>query len=397
MPFDRHPDEAIESEAPVRRGFTVGRIADVEIAIDPSWLLVFALVLWSLAAGYFPVRYPGYGWTVYLAVGLLACLLFFASVLVHELAHALVANRSGEQVRRITLFVFGGMAHLRGEPKSPEAELAIAAVGPLTSFALAALFWIVGRLLVPDGASYGLWTGIFPYLTFINVALGVFNLLPGFPLDGGRLLRAWLWRRTGDLQAATARAGAWGVHMSTLLMVFGGLQIFAGALVGGLWLMFIAMFLRSAASAGMQAVTIERVLGRTPVARIMVEDPVVVPPDASLTEIVDDYFMRYGFGGFPVARDGVVEGMVSLSDVRTCPPEERGRRSVREVMRPITDAMRVAPSASVGEALRRMVDTGVGRLLVTDRGRLRALITRDGITRFVRIHAALEEPESVGL
>jgi Zn-dependent protease/CBS domain-containing protein len=396
MPIDPHGDDVLEPRTPTERGFTIARIAGVEIAIDVSWLFVFALVLWSLAAGYFPVRYPGHGWGAYLGVGLLACLLFFASVLIHELAHAVVANGLGEEVRRITLFIFGGMAHLGAEPKSPAAELKIAAVGPLTSFALAAVFWAVGRIFVPDGVAYGLWTGIFPYLTFINVALGVFNLLPGFPLDGGRLLRAWLWRRSGDLQAATARAGQWGAHMATVLMVLGGLQIFAGALVGGLWLIFIAMFLRGAAWAGVQAVTIERVLGRTPVARIMVEDPVVVSPDASLAEAVDDYFMRYGYGGFPVARDGDVEGMLSLSDVKQCPPDERGRRAVREVMRPLTEAMRVAPSTSMSEALRRMVDAGAGRLLVTERGRLRALVTRDGITRFLRMHAALEEPQAEG-
>ncbi len=396
MPIDPHADDTLESNAPAQRGFTIARIAGVEIAIDVSWLFLFALVLWSLAAGYFPVRHPGYGWGTYLAVGLLACLFFFASVLIHELAHAVVANRLGEEVRRITLFIFGGMAHLGGEPKSPAAEMKIAAVGPLTSFALAAIFWTLGRLFVPDGASYGIWTGIFPYLSFINVALGVFNLLPGFPLDGGRLLRAWLWRRTGDLQAATARAGQWGSHMSTVLMVLGGLQIFGGALVGGLWLIFIAMFLRAAAWAGVQAVTIERVLGRTPVARIMVEDPVVVAPDASVAEAIDDYFMRFGYGGFPVARDGEVEGMLSLSDVKKCPPEERARRAVREVMRPVTETMRIAPTTTMSEALRRMVDGGVGRLLVTDRGRLRALITRDGITRFLRLRSALEEPQSEG-
>jgi Zn-dependent protease len=392
-PIDRRED-ALEPATPTRRGLTIARVAGVEIALDVSWIFVFLLVLWSLAAGYFPSQYPGYGWGSYLGVGLLACLLFFASVLIHELAHAVVANHLGEEVRRITLFIFGGMAHLGGEPKSPAAELKIAAVGPVTSLALAAFFWLTGRLFLAAGESHGVFTGIFPYLTFINVALAVFNLLPGFPLDGGRLLRAWLWRRSGDLEAATARAGRWGSHMATVLMVLGALQIFAGALVGGLWLIFIAMFLRSAAWAGVEAVTIERILGRTPVARIMVEDPVVIPPDASLAEVVDEYFMRYGFGGFPVARDGDVQGMLSLSDVRRCPPEERARRSVRDVMQPITEAMRVTPATPVAEALRRMVDAGVGRLLVTDRGGLRALITRDGITRFVRMHAALDEPKT---
>jgi Zn-dependent protease/CBS domain-containing protein len=379
------------SQPPPQRGLDLGRIAGIEIAIDYSWLVVFTLVLWSLAAGYFPSRHPGYGWGSYLAVGLVATLLFFGSVLVHELAHALVGNRLGEDVRRITLFIFGGMAHLSREPRSPGAEIAIAAVGPLTSFALAALFWAVGRLLETQAAP-PLWTAILQYLAFVNAALAVFNLLPGFPLDGGRLLRAFFWHRSGDLRAATARAAAWGGHVATGLMMVGALQIFGGALVGGLWSIFIAMFLRSAAHAGVQAVMVEQVLGRTAVASIMVENPVTVPPDLPVAEAVERYFLRYGFGGFPVVRDGRVEGLLSLRDVRACPAEERARRTVREIMRPAGDDIAIAPTASVADAIRRMAAAGSGRLLVLEGDRLRALITREGVTRFVQTKAALEPP-----
>ena len=218
---------------PQQRSIDLVRIAGIDVAVDLSWVVIFLLVLWSLSAGYFPQAYPGQPWFTYLVGGLAATLLFFVSVLVHEFSHALVANRLGEHVRRITLFIFGGMAHLTSEPRSPAAEFKIAVVGPLTSLALGGLFWGLSRLV---GAGAPLWGEVFHYLGFINVALAIFNLLPGFPLDGGRLLRAYFWSRSGDLRDATGRAADWGGGIAIGLMMLGAIEIFSGALVGGLWL-----------------------------------------------------------------------------------------------------------------------------------------------------------------
>ncbi len=374
-----------------KREFDLFRIFGVQIAVDYSWIVIFLLVLWSLAAGYFPGAYPGYGWLAYAAAGFVATLLFFGSVLVHELSHALVGNRLGARVRRITLFLFGGMAHLSAEPRDAGVEFKIAAVGPLTSMALGGLFWGMARALERIGIE-PLGTAVFHYLGFVNLALAIFNLLPGFPLDGGRLLRAFFWRRTGDLRAATRRAADWGGGIAIGLMLFGALQIFAGALVGGLWLIFIGMFLRGAARASYYGVVVDHALGRTRVRDLMVLEPTVISPDASVSEAVEEYFLRHGYGGFPVGAPDQLEGLLSLSMVRHCPPEQRSHRRVREIMRPVDDELTISPEASVSDALHKMVAADVGRLLVTENGRLQGLITRSGIIRFVQLKTQLEAP-----
>lgn len=193
----------------------------------------------------------------------------------HELAHSLVANRLGQPVRRITLFIFGGMAHLSREPSNATAEVQIAVAGPLTSLALGALFWVCKRVAAGIGLPL-LWAAVFKYLAFVNVALALFNLLPGFPLDGGRILRGLLWRRSGNLRAATARAADWGTGIAFGLMALGLVEILGGALIGGLWLIFIGMFLRGAARAGYHGVVVERALGGATVRDLMVSDPLIL-------------------------------------------------------------------------------------------------------------------------
>lgn len=372
------------------RGFDLFRIAGVQVAVDYSWIVIFLLVLWSLSAGYFPARMPGYGPMAYFVTGLVATLLFFASVLLHELSHAAVANRLGQEVRRITLFIFGGMAHLSQEAKDPASEFKIAAVGPLTSFVLGGGFlFLAGGLETASIPPLGL--ALFQYLGFINVALAVFNLLPGFPLDGGRLLRALFWHRSGNLRRATARAGNWGAGIATGLMVLGALQIFAGALLGGLWLIFIAMFLRAAAQAGVQNLVADQALRSVDVREIMIDDPTRIPSNMKVDEAVERYFLRHGHGGYPVGEDGRVTGLLSLAEVRQCPPEERSRRTVRDIMRPLDESIRVRADTPVSEALRRMSESGNGRLLVMTDSRLDGLITRDRVMRFLQVRTELEE------
>jgi Zn-dependent protease/predicted transcriptional regulator len=378
----------------VSRGLNLVRVARIQIAIDPSWLVIFGLVLFTLSSGYFPGAYPGHHWSEYWAIGGAATLLFFLSVLVHELAHALVANRSGQVVRRITLFIFGGMAHLTREPRDPRTELAIAAVGPLTSLALGGAFWGITRWTAGAGVPE-LWVAMFRYLAYINVALAAFNLLPGFPLDGGRILRGILWLWWGDLRRATARAADWGSGIGFGLMGLGLFEIFQGALIGGLWLIFIGMFLRGAARASYQSVLVEQVLGGARVGDLTVHDPVVVPGDMSVSDVIEDHFIRHGYGGFPVSRDGEIVGLVSLRQIRECPPEERSRRRVRDIMRPADGTVTVAASAPLTDALRRMSDADLGRLLVVDDGRIVGLITRTGITRFVQVKAELVGDETL--
>jgi Zn-dependent protease/CBS domain-containing protein len=381
--------QAQESGPEPQSGIDLFRIAGIQIAIDYSWLVIFALVLWSLSSGYFPREFPGFGRVEYWSVGAAATVLFFASVLTHELAHAVVANRQGQAVRRITLFIFGGMAHLSRESSSPAAEMKVAAVGPLTSVVLGGVFWGIKALSAVLGAG-PLVVAMFHYLAYINVALAVFNLLPGFPLDGGRLLRGYLWRRSGDLRGATARAADWGSGIAFGLMGLGILQIFTGSLIGGLWLIFIGMFLRGAANASFRGVIVEQVLSGARVRDLMIRDPVVVPADLTVSAAIEEYFLRYGFGGFPVAGDGGIVGLVSLAQIRHCQADQRTQRTVREVMRPAGADVEVGAAAPITEALRRMVIADSGRLLVRDGDRIVGLITRTGITRFIQVKTELE-------
>jgi Zn-dependent protease len=375
-------------QAVSKSSLRIATIAGVEVEIDYSWLVIFALVLWSLSAGYFPYEYPGYSWSAYWSVGLGATLFFFASVLIHELSHAAVANRLGEKVRRITLFIFGGMAHLSGEPRSASVEFQVAAAGPLTSIGLALIFWFVD-LGLPHDPEWALWSAMFRYLAFINLALALFNLLPGYPLDGGRLLRAYLWWRTGNMRAATERASNWGQGIAYGLIALGVLQIFGGSLVGGLWLIFIGLFLRSAAVASYQGLIMQQALGGARVADIMVHEPVALDPELTVERAIEDYFLRLGYSGFPVVSNGRLAGMLSLAQVRDCPPGERAVRRVREIMRAVDPGIEIDGAASVGEALKRMGESDVGRLVVMSGGKIAGIITRSGIARFIHLRSEL--------
>ncbi len=372
-------------------GIEIFKVAGIQVAIDYSWLAIFALILWSLASGYFPKEYPGYSTSSYWLVGLAATILFFGSVLAHELCHAMMGNRLGEGVHRITLFIFGGMAELEHEPRSGIDELKIAAVGPLSSMVMAGIFWLIARGIAADPAT-ALWKSVFSYLAFINFALALFNLLPGFPLDGGRILRAVLWMRWGDLRRATAAAADWGNTIAWGLIAFGALEIFGGALVGGIWLIFIGLFLRSAASSGYQNLIAEQAMSGARVREVMVRDPIVLNPDETVADAIENYFLRYGFGAFPVALDGKALGVVALAQVRDCPASERAKMRIGQVMRPADGTIEIAPGAAVLDAIRQMVAADIGRLLVVDNGMLAGLITRTGVTRYVYAKTQLSAP-----
>ena len=378
-----------------KRAIEIFKVAGIQVAIDYSWLIIFALILWSLASGYFPAKYPGYSTGSYWLVGLVATILFFGSVLAHELCHAAMGNRLGEEVHRITLFIFGGMAELEHEPKSGLDELKIAAVGPLSSLVMAGIFWLIARGVAATPAT-PLWQSVFSYLAFINLALALFNLLPGFPLDGGRLVRAALWMHWGDLRRATAAAADWGNTIAWGLIAFGVLQIFAGVLIGGLWLIFIGLFLRGAASSSYQNMMVGQALSGACVREIMVRDPLVLGPDETVASAIENYFLRCGFGGFPVATDGKVLGVLTLAQVRECPASERASRRISEIMRPADRTIEIAPSASVIDAIQQMATADIGRLLVVDEGKLVGLITRTGVTRYLHTKMQLSAPINTG-
>ncbi|MBI4966345.1 MAG: site-2 protease family protein [Desulfomonile tiedjei] len=380
---------ADEGKRVIRGRVHLFEISGIKINVDYSWLIVFVLVLWSLSAGYFPLYYPNYATQLYWFAGLVGTLLFFSSILVHELSHSLTAVRSGIQIPEITLFIFGGIARLSQEPTSAVTELKIAVAGPLSSFALAGIFWAIAGALQAHAQT--LIVAVFEYLAWINLALAIFNLVPGYPLDGGRILRAVIWWRTGSVARATKWASDIGKGFAWALMIFGGIQIFTGALIGGLWLLFIGMFLRGVAAAGYQEVMMKQSLEGVRVKEVLVENVVSTAPDLHLDQLIDKFFLRYGHGGFPVVQDGRPVGLVSLSDIKDISPEERGTKTVREVMSPLSDGLEIDPDASLVEALKKMTQQGAGRLLVMDRDRMAGMITKTGLLRFLEIKRILEE------
>jgi Zn-dependent protease len=370
------------------RGISLFKVAGIRISLDFSWFIIFGLVLFALSAGYLPRAFPGQATQTYWAAGLIATLLFFASVMLHELAHSLVAIRQGIDIPEITLFIFGGVSRLSQEPTDPKTEFRIAVVGPLTSFALAAAFGALRVVL--RGFEPSLIVVVIGYLAWINLALGIFNLVPGFPLDGGRLLRAFLWWKTGSLTRATKVAADFGKGFAVAIMILGGLQIFAGALVNGLWFLFIGMFLRGMSIQGYEELVIRKSLEGVHVEEIMVREVVSVPPDLTITQLIHDYFLHYAFRGFPVVEDGRVLGVVSVAAVRQLPREVYDNRQVTDIMTSLTDDLLIDAHASLADALVKMSRREQERLLVLTGGRLEGLVTKTGLLRFVQIKQVLE-------
>lgn len=372
-------------------GLPLFTIQGIQLRLDYSWFIVFGLVFFSLSAGYFPRAFADQTAAVYWMAGFVATLLFFFSVVTHELAHSFMAIRSGIQVPEITLFIFGGMARIAEEAGDPRTEFKIAIVGPLTSFALALVFWLIQLALRGDQPSIVI--EIFGYLAWINIALGVFNLLPGFPLDGGRILRAFWWWKTGSMVEATRVASDWGKGLAIVLMIMGGLQIFAGGLVGGLWLIFIGMFLRGIAEGSYQDLVLRKSLESTRAADIMVRDVVTAPPDLPVKGLISDYFLRFGYRGFPVRTDGKILGVISISNVKDVSESEQADKTVGQLMAPLEPYMVISPETSAGEILTNMSQNNVGRVLVMRGDHMLGMVTRTGLLRFLEMKKTLTRQE----
>jgi Zn-dependent protease/CBS domain-containing protein len=367
----------------VRSTVRLGRVAGIEIGAHWSWVLVVALITWSLSAGVFPETNPGLSDGAYLAMALVAAVLFFASILLHELGHALQARRDGVTVAEITLWVFGGVARMRAEPSSPGAELRIALAGPAVSLILgvASLLSAVVLPLAAGADAVLFWLGQ------MNLYLLVFNLLPAFPLDGGRVLRAVLWARWRDLMRATRTAAAVGRGFGHLLIAGGvALTIFLGAF-GGLWLAFIGWFLLEAAEAERTRVVSPGALDGLTVAQLMVRDPVSVDPDATVQAFVDRVFLPTRHAAYPVLAGGRPIGIVGYRRALELPPEEWPTTPVRDIAVAASDAC-VDPATPLADVLPRLVDAGgIRRLLVCRAGRLVGLLSPTDVLRVLDLRS----------
>jgi Zn-dependent protease/CBS domain-containing protein len=368
---------------PASAGISLGRIFGFQIDLDYSWFVIFFLILGTFTGVVFPMYAPGLERSVYVTMGAAGAVLFFVSLLLHELAHAFMARWKGIHVEGITLFIFGGMARTRSEAMRPIDELVIAGVGPLASFLLAVVFY--GLAVVADA---GAWhPGVFAvseHLGFLNLALAVFNLLPGFPLDGGRLLRGVVWSLTGDLRKATRVATTAGKALGWLIIAGGVyLLLAANQLVSGLWFIFIGWFLAQAADASYTQLLLRHVLAGRVARDAMTHFPETVAPDVTLDSMVDNYFMKRPYNSFPVTDDGIVIGMVTLLQVKRVPHSDWKRLRVADVMTPLVDTLIVSPQSPMTEVLERMSENETRRVIVAQEWELRGIITGGDIANWL--------------
>jgi Zn-dependent protease/CBS domain-containing protein len=375
-------DEWSKPTMSLTRSIPLGRVLGIPLGLDYSWFLIFGLVTWSLAGSYFPEQYPGWSMGLYWTIGLATSLLFFVSVVLHELGHSVIALRNGIPVRSITLFIFGGVAQIGREPGSPGVEFRVAIAGPIVSFTLAGLFGALGWL----GGSLAPLAALATYLAYINGSLGLFNLIPGFPLDGGRVLRAILWRATHSFRRATEIAGAAGNFFAWLFIFWGVWQMFSGNFAGGLWIAFIGWFLQNAATASVQHMTLTRLLAGHTVGEIMTRECTTLKPDVTLEQLVHDHILTTGQRCFPVARAGRVEGLLTLHQVKKIPRDRWAAMTVEQAMTPLAQ-LRVAHSGDgLWNAMEEMTVDGVNQLPVIDatNGELAGVLARDNVLTFVR-------------
>ncbi len=364
--------------------FRIARIFGINVDINPSWLLVFFLFSFTLSTHYFPGMIEGFDTAVYWSMGIITTLLIFASILLHELAHSLMAIRSGIPIKKITLFIFGGVAQMEKEPDKPGVELKIALVGPATSLALALLAWLIYQPLPPDLAiSSMLW-----FLARINFVVGVINLIPAFPLDGGRVLRAGLWHFMKSMLRATRAAVALGSVFAFLAIGLGFLLLFQMYWVWGLWYIFLGWMLYQAGQASYTQLVFQQAFKGVTVSRVMSSEVQTVEPDLTLDQLVEKFY-RYKFGAFPVTYGGRLRGLVSYHQIREISQEKWSETKTSQVMTPADQLAIASPHQEAVEVMMKMAAGNLGRVLVVENGELVGILSRTDMMKLINLHMQL--------
>ena len=372
-----------------RSTISLGRILGIPIGVDYSWFLIFALLTWSLATSYFPVEFANWPVAQYWIVGAVTVIFMFGSVVLHELGHSVVALRYKIPVRSITLFIFGGVAQIAAEPPSAISEFWIAIVGPIVSFGLALFFGVLQSLL---GAVAPL-LAVAKYLAYINGALGLFNLIPGFPLDGGRVFRAILWGITHNLRKATLIAGNVGRLIAFIFILVGVWQIFTGNFGNGLWIAFIGWFLESAASSQIQQQTIHDLLAGHHVADAMRRDYTWILPDTTLQQLIDKHILGGGRRSLVVKQADQVVGLLTLHNVKAIPSTAWSSTTAVQVMTPMEKMKWIRPEADLVDALGEMDRDGVNQLPVMLGDQIQGILGRDDVINFLRTMSEFRRPQ----
>ncbi len=389
----------------MRGGVRIARILSINIYIDWSWLFIFLLLTWSLAAGFGQFN-PEWGAVLNWGIASLASLLFFASVLAHELAHSLVAKAQHIPVRNITLFLFGGVSNIQQPPPSPRAEFLMVIVGPLTSSILGILFLIAFTITASPQANASIapralfeqlspLTTLLLWLGQINILLGLFNLIPGFPLDGGRVLRSILWGTTGDFRRGTrwavivGQAFAWLLILIGIAMVFGiQMPIFGSGVVGGIWLAFVGWFLSNAATRSLQQLQVEDILDGVTAERLMRADVPTVVPTTTVNDLVQNYIIATDERAFPVMENGQMVGLVTMEDVREIESNDRDSFTVGEIMTHAEELITVRSYDDAADALKKLIQRDIRQVPVLHNGVLVGMVRRRDIIRWLQLHSS---------
>lgn len=376
---------------------TLFKLFGFEVKVDMSWLILAFLIVWSLAKGLFPHYYPDLEADTYWWMGIAGAIGLFLSIIIHELFHSLVARKFGMPMKGITLFIFGGVAEMDEEPPSARAEFYMSIVGPLISVVVSVIFYGIylwgNEILLGESV-----TGIFSYLSWINLILAGFNMVPAFPLDGGRVLRAVLWHFKGNIQWATKIASAVGNAFGFILIVLGIFSIFTGNFIGGMWWILIGLFIKWASQMSYQRTMIRKALEGESIKRFMKTDPVTVPPDITIDTLVNDYIYKYHYKMFPVVNGGgELIGCITTGQIKEVPKDDWGLRTINELALTCSSENVVSPDEDVMKIFSIMSKSKNSRLLVVDNGELKGVITLKDMLEFLSLKLDLEGMDSGGI
>jgi len=375
------------------RQFRLFSLFGFEVKLDLSWLMLALLISWSLGAGMFPVEYPGLSTRAYAWMGIASAIGVFFSIVFHEFSHSMVARQFGMPIKGITLFIFGGVAEMEEEPPSPKSEFLMAIAGPLASFLLAFIFARIEAIGLLRGWPTPV-VGVSNAMAYINTVVAVFNLVPAFPLDGGRMLRAALWHWRKDMHAATRISSQMGSGFGLVLMILGVISFLQGNIIGGMWWFLIGIFLRGAAAASYQRLMLHDMLHHRPISEFMTRDPVTVPSSTTIRELVENYVYQYHLKMFPVVDDEELLGCVSIDNVKQVPREQWDARRVRDIMEPGSDANTVPAGGGTEQLLATMVRPGQqARYMVVDGRKLVGIISLKDVLELVALKMEIEPPE----
>jgi Zn-dependent protease/predicted transcriptional regulator len=365
----------------------IGKISGINIKLNYSWFFIFLIITWSLATAYLPYQYPGRGESFYWSVGAASALFLYVSILIHELAHSTVAMRNGLNINSITLHFFGGVSEINEETTDPKTEAIMAAVGPISSLLIGVLLLAISSLfgnILPDYIE-----AVIFYSGYVNIALCLFNLIPAFPMDGGRVFRAILWARNGNIVKSTRTASRVAEIISVLFMGYGFFSFLSWGSLNGLWFIFIGFFINGSSQAGLSQTVISEALGEMHVKDMMTRDVHSVEPDVTLQLLIEEWFNVYKHQGYPVTRDGKLVGIITNEDVRKVEPERRTTVTVGEVME--RHVVFATPDEKAGDALLNMSKNNVGRLPVVEDGELVGIITRSDFNKVIQMKTQFKQ------